>query len=86
MNARLIVMAGMLLPLTLLADETSTGEEIFDRKCSQCHTFAMARAMLEPKPEQERPEYLRVFLETHPAKLDAAEKAIVIEALSRRAD
>jgi len=84
MSARLLVMASMLLPVTLLADEISKGEEIFNNKCSQCHTFLMAQAMLEPVKQKDRPAYLSVFLETHPPKLDPGEKNIVIEALSRK--
>ena len=44
----------------------------------------MAQAMLEPVAEADRPAHLRVFLETHPPKLNESEKAIVIKALSRR--
>ncbi|UCD67185.1 MAG: hypothetical protein JSW48_09980 [Betaproteobacteria bacterium] len=84
MSTRSIVAAAMLLPLTAVADDISKGEEIFNRKCSQCHTFAMAQAMLEPVKEKDRPEHLRAFLETHPAKLDANEKDVVIKALSQR--
>lgn len=83
MSARLLVMAGMLLPLTALAAEMSKGEEIFNRKCSQCHTFSMAQAMLEPVQEKDRPAHLTAFLETHPPKLNASEKTVVIEALTQ---
>jgi len=85
MSTRFIVLASMLLPLSALADGVSKGEEIFNAKCSQCHTFAMAQAMLEPVQEKDRPAHLSVFLETHPPKLDADEKAVVIKALSQRA-
>jgi mono/diheme cytochrome c family protein len=74
----------MLFPLAALADDAGNGEEIFNRKCSQCHTFAMAKAMLEPVQESERPAHLRTFLETHPPKLNESEKAAVIRALSRK--
>ncbi len=84
MSARFLVIASMLAPVSVMADDISIGEEIFNRKCSQCHTFSMAQAMLEPVKEQDRPEYLQVFLETHPPKLEASEKDIVIKALSRR--
>lgn len=85
MSIRFLVLVGMLLPVSALADDISKGKEIFNAKCWQCHTFAMAQAMLEPVQEKDRPEYLRVFLETHPPKLDAAEKTVVIKALSQRA-
>jgi hypothetical protein len=85
MSARFLVWVSMLLPLPALADDISKGEEIFNAKCSQCHTFAMAQAMLEPVQEKDRSEHLSVFLETHPPKLDASEKAVVIKALSQRA-
>lgn len=84
MSARLLVMVSMLLPLTGLAQDMNKGEEIFDRKCSQCHTFAMAQAMLEPVKEADRPAHLKAFLQTHPPKLDDSEKGAVIEALSKR--
>ena len=84
MSARFLVIASMLLPLAALADDVSRGEQIFDEKCSQCHTFDMAQAMLEPVAESERPNHLRVFLETHPPKLNASEKEVVIKALSQR--
>ncbi len=84
MSARFVVMTCMLLPLAAVADDVSKGEAIFNSKCSQCHTFSMAQAMLEPKAEQERPAYLRKFLETHPPKLNASEKEVVIKALSKR--
>ncbi len=84
MSARFLFIAGMLLPLAAVADDISRGEEIFNQKCSQCHTFSMAQAMLEPVAEADRPAHLRVFLETHPAKLDETEKAVVIKALSQR--
>ncbi|UCH46475.1 MAG: hypothetical protein JSU95_10090 [Betaproteobacteria bacterium] len=86
MSARFLVMACMLLPLTAVADDISKGEEIFNNKCSQCHTFSMAQAMLEPVAEKDRPAYLRTFLETHPPKLNASEKEVVIKALSQRSD
>lgn len=86
MNTRFLVMVSVLSPLTALAGEISKGEEIFNAKCSQCHTFAMAQAMLEPVQEKNRVEHLSVFLETHPPKLDASEKAVVIKALSQRAE
>jgi mono/diheme cytochrome c family protein len=79
-----LVAMTMLVPLSSIADNVSKGKEIFDRKCSQCHTFEMAQAMLQPKPEAERPAHLKTFLETHPPKLNAEEKAVVIEALSHR--
>ena len=84
MSARFLFMACLLLPLTAVADDIARGEEIFNNKCSQCHTFSMAQAMLEPVAEQERPAYLRTFLKTHPAKLNASETDVVIKALSQR--
>ena len=86
MSARFLVMACLLLPLTAVADDIAKGEEIFNNKCSQCHTFSMAQAMLEPRPEKDRPAYLRKFLETHPPKLNASEKEVVIKALSQPSD
>lgn len=83
MSARFLVMACLLSPLFAVADDMSKGEEIFNRKCSQCHTFSMAQAMLEPRPEKDRPDYLRTFLLTHPPKLDDSEKEVVIKALSQ---
>ncbi|KPK27358.1 MAG: hypothetical protein AMJ66_11130 [Betaproteobacteria bacterium SG8_40] len=77
----IFVIASIFSPLGAAADN---GEEIFDRKCSQCHTFAMAQAMLEPVQESERPAHLKTFLETHPPKLNDSEKAAVIQALSRK--
>jgi len=73
----------MLLPLTAQADEMSKGEKIFNEKCSQCHTFDMAQAMLEPVAQADRPQHLRTFLETHPPKLNKDETDVVIEALSQ---
>ncbi len=84
MSARFVVMICLLLPLAAVADDIAKGEEIFNSKCSQCHTFSMAQAMLEPVAEKERPAYLRTFLETHPPKLNASEKDVVIKALSKR--
>jgi hypothetical protein len=83
MRAHLLVLAGMLFTLSANAD---SGEEIFNRKCSQCHSFAMAQAMLAPLLEASRPAHLRTFLETHPPMLDDSEKDAVIEALSRQPD
>jgi len=83
MRAHILVMAGLLFPLAAAADNAGSGEEIFNRKCSQCHTFAMAQAMLVPVQEADRPAYLVVFLDTHPPKLDDSEKSAVIKALSR---
>lgn len=82
MNAPILVMAGMLIPALALANEVSKGEQIFNEKCSQCHTFSMAQSMLVPVAEKDRPQHLRTFLATHPPKLDEHELDIVIEALS----
>ena len=82
MNARILVMAGLLFPAFAVASEVSKGEEIFDKKCSQCHTFDMAQSMLVPVAEKDRPQHLRTFLATHPPKLDENELEVVIEALS----
>lgn len=82
MNGRILLVAGMLFPAFALADEASKGEQIFDEKCSQCHTFAMAQSMLVPVAEKDRPQHLRKFLATHPPKLDENELEIVIQALS----
>ncbi len=76
------VIVGIFSPLGAAAADN--GEEIFNQKCSQCHTFAMAQAMLEPMQESERPAHLKKFLETHPPKLNDSEKAAVIQALSRK--
>ena len=84
MSARFLVIASLLWPVAAVADDMAKGEEIFNSKCSQCHTFSMAQAMLEPVAEKERPAYLRKFLDTHPPKLNASEKEIVIKALSQR--
>ena len=81
MRDRLIVFAaGMLAAVAQAAGE---GEEIFNQKCSACHTFGMAQEMLVPKSESERVAYLETFLQSHPAMLEESEKAIVIEALSK---
>lgn len=82
MPARLLPVA-LLLPLSALAQTYGEGEKIFNAKCSQCHTFVMARGMLAPKPPADRPAYLAEFLKTHPPKLSAQELPLVIEALSR---
>ena len=83
MTARLIIACIVLLPTVAIAAETSEGEKIFDAKCSQCHTFAMAQGMLQPMPAEKRPAHLEEFLKTHPAKLNESEKRAVIAALSR---
>jgi mono/diheme cytochrome c family protein len=75
--------AALLLPLAAFAADDGDGKKIFDAKCSQCHSFEMARGMLAPKPPAQRPAYLAEFLKTHPPKLTDAEKPVVIEALSR---
>ena len=80
---RCLLIAAMLFPLAALAQETADGEKIFDAKCSQCHTFRMARAMLVPKPADTRPAYLAKFLKTHLAKLNESEMQAVIAALSQ---
>ncbi|HUF19408.1 MAG TPA: hypothetical protein VMP00_01520 [Burkholderiales bacterium] len=66
-----------------LVGEVSDGERIFDAKCSQFHTFRMARGLLATMPPAKRPEHLVEFLKTHPPKLDDGEKKLVIDALSR---
>jgi hypothetical protein len=76
----------MLFTPAAVAGNADKGEEIFNRKCAQCHTFGMAQAMLAPVLEANRPAYLRTFLETHPPKLDDSEKDAVIEALSRQSE
>lgn len=79
---RLLILAGTLLPTLAFAEQKSTGEEIFDAKCSQCHTFSMAQGMLEPMPFSKRTAHLVKFLKTHPPKLDEDEKELVVRALA----
>lgn len=79
----LLPIATVLLPHAAVAQDAPDGEKIFDAKCSQCHTFVMARGMLAPKPTETRPAYLVKFLKTHPPKLTDSEQQAVIAALSR---
>jgi mono/diheme cytochrome c family protein len=82
MTARLLVVT-LPLPLAAIAGEVSDGERIFDAKCSQCHTFRMARGLLATMSPVKRPEHLIEFLKTHPPKPNDREKKLVIEARSR---
>lgn len=83
MPARLLIAALFSLPLTAPAQNFGDGETIFNAKCSQCHTFHMARGMLMPKPAHMRPMHLEKFLKTHPPKLNDSERQAVVAALSR---
>ena len=83
MNFRpLSVVLLLLLPLAAPAADPADGELIFKAKCQTCHALANVQGLLKPKPPEQRPAHLTVFLKTHPEKLTEAEKEAVIGFLS----
>ena len=79
----LIVAAILILPQAALADEPADGENIFKAKCQTCHSLNQVQGLLMPKPPAQRQANLTSFLTGHPAKLNEAEKNLVIAFLSR---
>jgi len=88
MTARPFILAGLLFAsLPALADQgADDGVALFKAKCQACHTLSMVEALLEPRPNAERPAYLAKFLKTHPARLTEGELETVIAFLSRSPD
>lgn len=88
MNARLLVLASLLFAtVPALADQGSDdGAALFKAKCQACHSLSMVEALLQPRSHADRPAYLKKFLKTHPARLDAGELDTVIAFLSRKPD
>ncbi len=80
---RLSIALLLLLPLASPAADPADGELIFKVKCQTCHALANVQGLLRPKPPEQRPAHLTVFLKTHPAKLTDTEKEEVISFLSR---
>ena len=64
----------LLLLVASPAADPADGELIFKAKCQSCHALANVQGVLKPKPPEQRPAHLTVFLKTHPAKLTEAEK------------
>ena len=83
MIARLVTTGLMFLPLSLLANDSGTGEDIFERRCASCHSLTRVRAMLDDVKPADRPAHLVKFLGSHPSKLDDGDQELVIEVLSR---
>jgi len=84
MIARLFCVAALLtLPLVASAGEPLDGQAIFKAKCQGCHALGQVQGLLQPKPAADRPAHLAKFLKSHPAKLNEAEKEVVIAFLSR---
>ncbi|HEX7953175.1 MAG TPA: hypothetical protein VF523_08945 [Burkholderiales bacterium] len=79
----LVIAAILVLPHAALADETAEGEALFKAKCQACHSLNQVQGLLMPKPAEQRQAHLTRFLIGHPAKLDEAEKKLVIDFLSR---
>lgn len=88
MNAHTLFLAGLLFAsFPAFADQgADEGAALFQARCQACHTLSMVEALLEPRPNAERPAYLAKFLKTHPARLTAGELETVIAFLSRSPD
>ena len=82
MIERLLIVAALLLPSIVCADDLGKGEDIFNARCAQCHTLSRTLKMLNDTNPEERPTYLKKFLRSHPSKLNDDDEALVIRVLS----
>jgi mono/diheme cytochrome c family protein len=79
----LVIASILVLPYAALADESTEGEVIFKAKCQTCHSLNQVQGLLMPKPPAQREAHLTSFLPGHQARLNEAEKKLVITFLSR---
>ena len=82
MIARLLIAAPLLLPVSVLADDLSKGEDIFNGRCALCHSLPRTMKLLEDNKLEDRPAYLKKFLRSHPSKLGDDDEDLVIKLLS----
>jgi hypothetical protein len=82
MIKRFLIAALLLLPASILADDLSKGEDIFNDRCAMCHSLPRTMKLLEDNKLEDRPAYLKKFLRSHPSKLDDDDEDLVIRLLS----
>jgi len=82
MIARLLIAASLILPTSILADDLSKGEDIFNGRCALCHSLPRVKKMLSEINSEDHPTYLKRFLRSHPSKLDDDDEDLVIRLLS----